>query len=78
MDPPRFQRGATTSEEIKSDPPVPQGEDTRFPPRKSTVWITTSHSCALVDKRKKDFTPQRKEISTNVLTYTTTEPTHKI
>jgi len=33
---------------------------------------------ALVDKKEKDFSPQRKEISTNVLTYTTTEPTHKI
>jgi len=32
--PPMFQRGATTLEESRSDPPVPRGGDTHFPPRK--------------------------------------------
>ena len=60
---PRSKEGQTTCEESKSDPPVPQGGDTRFPREKvrsaSPLLIRVS-----VDKRKEDFSPQRKVIST--------------
>jgi len=77
MNLPTFQRVATTSEESKSDPPVPRGEDSTLPHEKvqSGSQLLTR---TLVDKKEEDFSSQQREISTNILTYTTTEPTHKI
>jgi len=47
------------------------------PPRK--VWSGSPLiTRPLVDKKERDFSPRRKGISTNVLTSTTIEPTHKI
>jgi len=77
MNLPTLQSVATTSEESKSDPPVPRGEDTTLP-REKVRSGSQLLTCALVDKKEEDFSPQRREISTNILTYTTTEPTHKI
>jgi len=61
-----FQRGATTWEESKSDPP--RGGDTCFLPRERVQSGTPLLTRAIVDKKEKDFSPQRKEISMNIFT----------
>jgi len=41
------------------------------------IRVTTSHA-SVTQCKTKVFRPDGRENSTNVLTYTTTEPTHKI
>jgi len=55
--------------------PIPQGGDTHLPQEQYDLDHHFSLARSLI---KRDFSPRRREISTNILNTTTTEPIHKI